>query len=105
MKNQIPVPIVNAATAMLQPFVPELSATGLVEALTHREPPPAAPTFRKPLTRREAADILQVSINSINRYIRSGLLKAHKIGRRLIRIDPRSLEELLQGTPVSSPEA
>ena len=105
MKNQIPVPIVNAATAMLQPFVPELSATGLVEALTHREPTPAEPKFHRPLTRREAADILQVSINSINRYIRSGLLKAHKIGRRLIRIDPRSLEELLQGTPVSSPEA
>ena len=105
MKNQIPVPIVNAATAMLQPFVPELSATGLVEALTHREPTPAEPTFRKPLTRREAAEILQVSVNSINRYIRSGLLKAHRVGQRLIRIDPRSLEELLQGTPVSSPEA
>ena len=105
MKNQIPEPIVNAATAMLVPFYPELSPSGLVEALKHREPTPATPTFRKPLTRAEAAEILQVSISSINRYIKSGTLKASKIGRRLVRIDPRSLEALLQTTPISAQEA
>ena len=105
MKRLLPEEIATAAVSLLRPYAPELTATGLVEALTHSEPPPAEPTFRKPLTRREAAEILQVSVNSINRYIRSGLLKAHRVGQRLIRIDPRSLEELLQGTPVSSPEA
>ena len=107
MKKQIPIPIVNAAIAMLQPYVPELSATGFVEALTNREPTPAEPTIRKPLTRAEAAEILQVSINSINRYIKAGILRASKIGKRLVRIDPTSVAALLQTQtiPTDAPEA
>ena len=106
MNHHVPAAIASAAVALLQNYFPGLSPEDLLQALGDRnKPTPAAPTFRKPLTRREAAEILQVSINSINRYIRSGLLKAHKLGRRLVRIDPRSLEELLQNTPVSAPEA
>ena len=103
MRTPIPATIVNAATAMLQQYVPTLSATGLVEALTHREPAVSAPALRKPLTRREAADILQVSIASINRYIKSGTLRAYKIGKRLVRIDPASVEALLQTAPAPIP--
>lgn len=96
MPRVIPTPIVNAVTAMLTPYYPELSATGLVEALKHREPTAAAPTIRKPLTRREAAEILQVSIASVNRYVKAGTLRAYKISKRLVRIDPASVEALLQ---------
>lgn len=104
MKKQIPVEIINAATTMLAPYCPELSATGLVEALKHREPTPATQTFRKPLTRNEAADVLQVSIASINRYIKAGTLRAYKIGKRLVRIDPASVEALLQTAPAATLE-
>ncbi len=107
MKNQIPAPVVTAVTAMLTPFCPDLSATGLIEALGNHNTPPAEPTIRKPLTRAEAAEILQVSINSINRYIKAGILRASKIGKRLVRIDPTSVAALLQTqtTPADEPEA
>ena len=90
---------------MLQQYVPTLSATGLVEALTHREPAVPAPALRKPLTRREAAEVLQVSLASVNRYIKAGTLRAYKIGKRLVRIDPRSIEALLQPVPATSPDS
>ena len=94
-----PEAIINAATAMLTPYYPELSAHRLVEALKHREPTTPAPTIRKPLTRAEAAEILQVSIASVNRYIKSGSLRAYKISKRLVRIDPASVEALMQTAP------
>lgn len=95
-KKLVPDAILDAAVAVLRPYVPELTATELVEALGNRnKPTPSSPTIRKPMTRKQAAEILQVSIASINRYIRSGLLKAHKVGKRLVRIDPRSVEALL----------
>ena len=107
MKNQIPTQVVTAVTAMLTPFCPDLSATGLIEALGNHKPTPAEPTIRKPLTRAEAAEILQVSINSINRYIKAGILRAYKIGKRLVRIDPASVAALMQTQtiPTDAPEA
>lgn len=99
-KKDVPEAIINAVTAMLTPYYPELSATGLVEALKHREPTNTAPTIRKPLTRFEAAEILKVSINSVNRYVKAGTLRAYKISKRLVRIDPASVEALLQNINV-----
>ena len=95
--SKVPKALIDAVTLMLKPYVPELTATVLVESLKHREPTPAAPTFRRPMTRREAAEFLQVSLASINRYAKAGTLRAYKISKRLVRIDPRSLEALLQG--------
>lgn len=102
-----PEAIINAATAMLTPYFPELSATGLVEALKHRDASAAAPTAKKPLTKRQAAEILQVSLCSVNRYIAAGTLRAYKIPPRLVRIDPASVEALLQTQTVATtaPEA
>ena len=102
-KKNVPDPIVNAACSILSPYFPELSAAGLVEALKHRNPTPAAPTLRSPLTRAEAAEILKVSVNSINRYVKAGTLRAYKIGKRLVRIDPTSVEALMQ--TATAPEA
>lgn len=104
-KKPAPEAIINAATVMLAPYYPELSATGLVEALKHREPTPAASTFRKPLTRHEAAEILKVSLPSIDRYIKRGMLRAYRIPPRLVRIDPASVEGLLQMPPATEMEA
>lgn len=95
MKNA-PEAIINAATAMLTPYYPELSATGLVEALKLRAATTAAPTTKKPLTKKQAAEVLQVSLASVNRYLNAGTLRGYKIGKRLVRIDPASVEALLQ---------
>ena len=50
------------------------------------------------------AEVLQVSIASINRYVKAGTLRAFKIGKRLVRIDPASVEALLQVAPATAPE-
>lgn len=90
--------ILAAATGMLQPFVPELTPQGLLSALkSHEAGQPAAATADKPLTRKEAAALLSVSLNSVNRYMNTGLLRRVKIGPRVVRIDPASVRELLNG--------
>ena len=52
-------------------------------------------SVQKKLTRRECAGLLGVSVNSVNRYIKNGKLKAANISPRLVRIDPESVRELL----------
>ncbi len=90
--------ILAAATGMLQPFVPELTPQGLLSALkSHEAGQPATATADKPLTRKEAAALLSVSLNSVNRYMNTGLLRRVKIGPRVVRIDPASVRELLNG--------
>jgi len=102
MKNKVNPEIVNAVTAMLTPYYPDLSASSLIEALKHRETTAAQQTIRKPLTRAEAAEILQVSIASVNRYMRAGTLRSFKISPRLVRIDPASVEALMQTQTATS---
>ena len=94
--KKIPAEIVNAATTMLSPYFPKLTSAGLVEALSRNEPEITAPAIRKPLTRFEAAEILQVSVATINRYLRDGVLRRNKVGKRLVRIDPACVEALLK---------
>lgn len=89
--------ILAAATGMLQPYIPDLSPQGLIAALKTYE---AANTRRdattKPLTRQEAAALLSVSVNTINRYMNLGYLRRVKISDRLVRIDPCSVQALLE---------
>ena len=61
---------------------------------------PRETVVRKKLTRSECAQLLGVSVNSINRYIKNGRLKAVNISPRLIRIEPESVQNLLEhGVP------
>ena len=101
----VPEAIVNAAVAMLAPYFPGVTTTGLAEALKHREPTATKPTPRKPLTRHQAAEILQISLASVNRRMKDGTLRWFKISPRLVRIDPASVEALMQAAPAAAPEA
>lgn len=96
MKNIVPTAIATAATAVLQPYCPGLTPASLIEALTNREPATAKPTRSKPLTRQQAAAVLQVSLASINRRMKDGTLRWFKISPRLVRIDPASVEALME---------
>jgi len=94
--NKMSPAVLAAATGMLQTFVPELSPQSLVAALKDYNAGKSVPVMvEKPLTRREAASLLSVSINSINRYLNIGLLRRIKIGPRIIRIDPKSIMALM----------
>ena len=98
--KNIPTVVLVTATNVLQPYMPGLSPETLLQSITGAKT--AKPEkLGKPLTRRECASLLSVSLNSINRYVKSGHLKAVKISSRLIRIAPESVQNLLEnGVPV-----
>ena len=92
---EVPRPILSAAITLLKPYVPEITA----KALTHALNPPQAvapvqAAMEKPMTRREAAEFLKVSLETVKRLMRAGKIRATKIGHS-VRIDPRSVRALL----------
>ena len=93
VRNTISPAVLTAAVAMLQEYVPELSPTNFVAALKEYGNNDGIP--EKPMTKQECAKLLGVSIMTVNRYIKDGLLKANKIGNRLVRIETQSVRNLL----------
>jgi|GEM_PF-1847995 DNA-binding CsgD family transcriptional regulator len=93
-QNQPPAVIQSTAVNLLRDYYPSLTAESLDAALSQHGTASAV-TVQKKLTRSECARILGVSINSVNRYIKSGRLKAVNISPRLVRIDPESVRNLL----------
>ena len=49
------------------------------------------------LTKKQAADIFQVSPRTVDRYIKDGKLQATRLSRRAVRISATSVERLLEG--------
>ena len=89
--------ILAAATALLQPYVPDLSPRSLVEALKGYEAAEATgDTIERPLTRQQVAALLGMSLNSVNRYLNSGKLTRIRLTPRTVRIDPQSVRNLLE---------
>ena len=106
MFRRIPASITEAAVTLLQPYCPELSPASLVEALKQHNAVTKTPktTKTRPLTRRQVAELLQISIASVNRRMKDGTLRAFKVGQRAVRIDPESVENLL-AAPAAELEA
>ena len=91
----------NAATAVLSPYVLGLSAAELLKALeSYNEEGEASASKQnsrpqKPYTRKEAAEVLGVSIPSIDRYLASGHLTRVRYSARAIRISAESVHKLM----------
>ncbi len=51
-------------------------------------------------TPEQVAKILQINPESVRRYVRSGKLKAIKLGGKFIRIDKKDLEEFIASMKV-----
>ena len=92
IQNQSHAIVLNTAVNLLCEHYPGLTGEQLQAALSHSE---IQDNVQKKLTRRECAGLLGVSVNSVNRYIKNGKLKAVNISPRLVRIDPESVRELL----------
>ena len=92
--NPIPPIVLTAAATVLQPYLPGLSPEILLDAIQTTSTKDIDKT-EKPFTRRECAELLGVSVHSVNRYIRAGYLKAVKISPRLIRITPERVRNLM----------
>lgn len=95
IKAQIASTVLTAAVGLLQPYIPELSPQNLIAAIKNHEAAQQRPLERQ-MTRKEAAEILGVRIETISRYIKAGTLKAAKIGKRAVRIDPQSVRALAE---------
>ena len=88
--------VLAGAVAMLQRHVPDLTPTSLVNALTNygeevKRPAPMG----KPLTRREAAELLSLSLVSLDKLIKAGRLHASRIGRRVL-IDAEAIRNIMR---------
>ena len=54
--------------------------------------------FPHDLTKQQAAEVTQVSVKTIERWIAEGLLEAYRYGPRLVRIKAAALESM--GRPI-----
>lgn len=99
MGEHINASILEAAVGLLQPYCKNLNSETLKVALQKISVPEPSITVRpeKPYSRKEVADLLQVSMNTINRYMNNGLLKRIYVGPRHVLIDPVSVHTLLAG--------
>ena len=93
----------NAATAVLSPFVLGLSAAELLKALESYNEESEGSTFKqnsrpqKPYTRKEAAEVLGVSVPTIDRYMADGRLTRVRYSARAVRISAESIHKLMKG--------
>ena len=101
INKSITTETLNAATAVLSPFVLGLSATNLMKAIeSYNEEGEASASKQnscpqKPYTRKEAAEVLGVSIPSVDRYLASGHLTRVRYSARAIRISAESVHKLM----------
>jgi len=93
----------NAATAVLSPYVLGLSAAELLKAIeSYNEDGEASASKQnsrpqKPYTRKEAAEMLSVSVPTIDRYMADGRLTRVRYSARAIRISAESVHKLMKG--------
>ena len=97
--NRITPAVIQAATAMLSPYVPEISPQSLIAALRAYKvgESPKARQQEKPYTRKEVADLLGLSVQTVHRMMKAGRLRRIQVGLRAVRIDPASVKLLLDG--------
>lgn len=96
-----PSEIVTAAVTMLSPYISGLSPTALLQALETYNPNAVsdkdARPPQKPLTRKEAAKELGISVQSVDRYLAAGRLTRVQYSPRAIRISAESVYNLMKG--------
>ena len=97
--KEIPSGIILAAVGLLLPYIPNISSDNLKKALETINNPNTAnekdPRPQKPYTRKGAAEMLGVSIPSIDRYMADGRLTRVRYSARAIRIFADSVHKLM----------
>lgn len=93
--------VLESAVVLLKSAVPEITPESLVAALKKYEidEPAQNLSIERPLTINETCALLQVSRIALNKYIKTGRLRAVKLGRRTVRITPDSIRKLLNMEP------
>ena len=95
--------ILNAATAMLSPYFQDLTPEVLLKALEtyNEDKTDAAPKQpqrpEKPFKREEVAELLGLSIPTIDRYMAQGKLQRIRYSSHEVRITPDSVYNMMRG--------
>jgi len=100
LKNITPSTLA-AVTTLLQPHCPDLSPTTLVKALKSYQATAtteANNAISRPMTRKEVAELIGCSLQSVNRYMNDGKLKRIVLSPKSVRIDRQSVQDFLAGT-------
>ena len=99
--KSIPEDTQVALMAILPKYVPEITPMKLVSALRSYEPELAAASgaaeIQKPMSKKEVAGLLGVSLPTVDRLLADGRLRKIDTGVRSVRIDRRSVAEYLKG--------
>ena len=101
VQSRITPAVITAATSLLQPYCPDLNPRNLSAALKAWEAEPQkteTPIIEKPLTRFEVAELLGVSLPTVNRMMNDGRLQKIKLTPHgSARITPASVRTILYG--------
>ena len=89
--------VLAAVTGILTPYCPELSPTDLVAAIQNFKTEKKPQGLQKSLTYKEFAALAGLSLPTVHRMSKNGLLKTVKIGPRLVRIPAVEVERILNG--------
>ena len=95
--------VLNGITAMLSANIQNLTPKKLLDALESYDDigdhlvPQASVHPEPPYTRKKAAEFLNVSLPTIDRYLAAGLLKRVRITAHTVRISPESVRALIGG--------
>ena len=99
ISRRITPEILAAATGILQPYCPSLSATDLVQAISNHRLEKAKPqTLQPPLTYAQFAQITGLSMPTVHRMAARGDFPKLRIGLRSVRIPFSAVEKILNGT-------
>ena len=99
--KEIPSGIIQATVGLLLPYIPNISSDNLKKALetidnsntaTEKDTRPL-----KPYTRKGAAEMLGISLPSIDRYMAAGVLTRVRYSARAVRISADSVHKLMRG--------
>ena len=98
--NNAPPELISAAANLLSPFLPGVTPDTLKKVLETYNPNATSDKDArplKPLTRKEAAEALGISVQSVDRYLVSGRLTRVQYSPRAIRISAESVYNLMKG--------
>ena len=97
--NRQPAPQIALADFVVIPAdqLRQLVTDAVTVALRNADPTPPAPADQQPdqlMTRHQAAAFLNVSLSTVDNYIRDGLLHKKRVGIRFVRLERSEVETL-----------
>ena len=112
-KEKIQPEILNGFATALSTAVPGITGSTLLKAIENFAPDengeakgiPPKDALVRPMTIKEAAQFLKMSVATIHRLMRKGLLRRIRLSSKLVRVDGKSIRQLLETKEAGSDES